>query len=451
MVSAELCAVVEGIHSLKSEITSYITTHGGIRGAGIALYREMIASDFVRKVSETFVTRILLIGISMITSVIVARILGPEGRGLYAVAGTIGALGAQFGNLGLHASNTYWVARDKSLLPALVGNTLFISFAFGGSVAFLVWAVFTIWPSLAPIQGMLLILACIWIPFGLAYMLSQNLLLGIQEVRAYNKIEVILQFVGLISIGATIIFHIVTAETVFSAGLIALVFGLVWALWMLKPYLSRRPTLSRTLFKEHVSYGIKAYSAAFFAFMVLRIDLLMVKYMLGAEQAGYYSIAVTMTDMLFMLPSVTGMILFPQLAVISHNRGKWQFTKRVVLWISLAMLIITVFSSLLAAPLVKVLFGKDFLPAVPAFVWLMPGIFILSINIIFMNFFASIGMPLITVYSPGIAAIVNILLNMKLIPAAGIVGASISSTLSYGLMLLASTVYIRRMKRTILT
>ncbi len=436
---------------MKNEISIYIASHGGIRRAGIALFREMISSDFVRKVSETFVTKILLIGIGMATSVIVARILGPEGRGLYAVAGTIGALGVQFGNLGLHASNTYSVARDKSLLPALIGNTLFISFVFGGLGAFSAWSLFSVWPNLAPVHGLLLTLAFLWIPFGLAYMLLQNILLGIQEVRAYNKIEVMLQIFSLILISATVVFHIVTAETIFSAGLIALVFGLVLAVWRLKPYLSRRPTLSPTLFKEHVSYGIKAYSAAFFAFIVLRIDLLMVKYMLGVEQAGYYSIAVTMADMLFMLPSVIGMILFPQLSSKPNNQERWRITKRVGLWVALAMLILTNFSSLLAAPVVQLLFGKAFLPAVPAFVWLMPGIFFLSINIIYMNYFASIGMPLITVYSPGIAAIVNILLNMKLIPAAGVVGASISSTLSYGLMLIASMVYIIYTRRTALS
>jgi O-antigen/teichoic acid export membrane protein len=117
---------------VKGEISTFIVTHGGIRRAIGALYRRLINSDFVRKVAETFGTRILLIGIGLVTSVIVARILGPDGRGLYAVAATIGAIGVQFGNLGLHASNTYYVARDRSLLPALVGNPLLIGFVFGG-------------------------------------------------------------------------------------------------------------------------------------------------------------------------------------------------------------------------------------------------------------------------------------------------------------------------------
>ena len=99
--------------------------------------KKAVNSDLSQKVVETFVTRILLIGIGLVTSVIVARILGPEGRGLYAVALAVGAIGMQFGNLGLHASNTYYVSRDRSLLPLLVSNTLLVSFAFGGTGALL--------------------------------------------------------------------------------------------------------------------------------------------------------------------------------------------------------------------------------------------------------------------------------------------------------------------------
>ncbi len=77
-----------------------------------------------RSIVETYATRILLIAIGFATTVIISRTLGPSGRGLFAVAAAIGAIGIQFGNLGLHASNTYYVAKDRELLPVLVGNTL---------------------------------------------------------------------------------------------------------------------------------------------------------------------------------------------------------------------------------------------------------------------------------------------------------------------------------------
>ncbi len=416
--------------------------------AGLSLARRAIASDFIRKVAETFATRVVLIGIGLITSVMVARILGPEGRGLYAVATAIGAIGVQFGNLGLHASNTYYVARDRKLLPALVSNTLLVSFGFGGLGSALAWLVFFLWPSLAPVHGLILLLSLVWIPFSLAYMLLQNLLLGIYEVKAYNKIELTTKLLGVTLIALAISVSSVTIETVFSATLIAMIISFNWTLLQLKRYFIKLPWPSWQLFKENMRYGLKAYLVAFFSFLVLRVDLLMVQYLLGSEQAGFYSIAVNMTDMVTMLPVVVGTLLFARLSALSSNHEKWQFTKKLSLVVALLMVFLTTFAAFLAEPTVRLLFGEAFLPAVPAFLWLMPGIVVLCINIIYMNYFAATGMPLITLYSTAISTMLNLALNAQLIPLFGIIGASISSNISYSCMIVVSLSYIFLKKRT---
>jgi len=402
-----------------------------------------LASDLVSKVAQTFATRILLIGIGLTTSAIVARILGPEGRGVYVVASTIGAIGVQFGNLGLHSSNTYYIAKDRNLLPALLGNTLAVSFGFGGFGAALAWVVFSLWPSLAPVHGTILGLALVGIPLGLAYLLVQNILIGINEVSAYNKIELASKILTVSLISLAILFQAVTVETVFSTGLIALLISFTWALWRLQPYLSKFPLPSLALFKDNIGYGFKVYLACFFSFMVLKSDLLMVQYLLGAEQTGYYSVAVNMADMVYMLPSIIGTMLFPKLSAMPSKEEKWQLSKKVSLVVGVMMTLVAIFAAIIAEPIVRSLFGYAFLPAVPAFLWLMPGIVILSINIIYMNYFGSTGMPLITVYSSSASALFNILLNIKLIPCLGIIGASISSVAAYGMMLCFSLVFIR--------
>ena len=105
-------------------------------------HHRIVASEFVRSAATTFATRIVLVGLGLATTVVVARSLGPEGRGLYAVALTIATLGVQLGNLGLHASNTYFVAKDRSLLSGLIGNTLVVTLGLGGLGAAVAGAVF---------------------------------------------------------------------------------------------------------------------------------------------------------------------------------------------------------------------------------------------------------------------------------------------------------------------
>jgi O-antigen/teichoic acid export membrane protein len=403
----------------------------------------------MRKVCETLGTRFLLICIGLITSVVIARILGPEGRGLYGVAMAIGAIVIQFMLLGLNTSNTYYVAKNRELLAPLLGNTIVASFVLGSISVLIIGVVFYIQPNWAPIEGLLLVFSLIWIPFGMFYLLLQRLIIGIYEVRIYNKVELINSILIICFVGILIFSANISVEGVFSAGLVSMILSILWILWKLMSKLNKFPRPSFTLFKESIRYGLKAYIAAFFMFIVLKVDLLMVKYILDAEQAGYYSIAAAMADMVSMLPVVVGTVLFPKLSAMDNKYEKWLFAKKVIIGTAFIMAISVSFASLLAEPAVKLLFGLEFIHSVPAFVWLMPGIFMLSINTIFMIYFASIGMPIITIYSPGVAAIVNLALNMKLIPFLGIVGASISSTISYGLMLIITIIVSFYLKKKI--
>ena len=198
------------------------------------LYSQLINSEFIRKILETIATRVALMGIGLVTSVIVARILGPEGRGIYAVASTTGALVVQFGNTGLHASNSYYVAKDRELLLPLLSNTFFASLGIGFGLAIIALILFSIHPGLAPIQGGILFLTLAWVPFGLLYLLLQNLLIGTQKIRAYNTIEAGNRVISVLFVGALILVNWVTVETVYVSGFVALIVCILWTFWQFK-------------------------------------------------------------------------------------------------------------------------------------------------------------------------------------------------------------------------
>jgi O-antigen/teichoic acid export membrane protein len=149
-----------------------------------------------------------------------------------------------------------------------------------------------------------------------------------------------------------------------------------------------------------------------------------------------------------MLPVTVGTILFPTLSGMSDDVRRWQFTKKVVGFVGLVMTSIAIAASFGSWPLIRTLYGQAFEPATPAFVWLLPGIVLLSLSSLLMNYLASVGMPPIVMYSSGTAAIANVGLNLKLIPSFGIQGASLSMTLSAAIMLAMVLFYIYRSKLT---
>src|SRR5262249_27058126 len=93
-----------------------------------------------------------------------------------------------------------------------------------------------------------------------------------------------------------------------------------------------------------------------------------------------------------------------------------------------------VLASVFAKPLVGFVFGKSFLPAVPAFVWLMPGSFFLGIEVVMVQYLNSLGYPRVIVYSWIVVTALNIGVNLWAIPAYGITGAAIVSSISYFLV-----------------
>lgn len=399
-------------------------------------------SEFIRKIAETFATRVSLIGMGMFTSVIVARILGPEGWGHYAVATAIGAFGVQFGNMGLHASNSYYVARDRRLLLPLLANTMYISLFLGGGIAMVAMAVFFFHPGLAPLHGRLLLLALIWVPFGLAYLLLQNLLIGMDEIRAYNKIEIANRMILIVLVFLLIAGSFVTVESVFTAGLISLLISLSWILWKLRVSISRILTPSIALFLENIRYGIKAYLAAFFAFLIQRVDLLMVKYILGATEAGYYSVALSMADMVYILPAVVGILIFPRLTAMESDQEKWNFSKKAAVYLGAVLTLIVATAILLAKPMIGVLYGKVFLQASPPFVILSVATIFYGMNNMFSYCLAAMSFPWFAVNIWVGAACLNVLLNLYMIRALGIIGAALSSLICYVLIMVLQYSYL---------
>ncbi len=409
--------------------------------------KQLAASDFIRKVAETYATQIVLLGLSLLTSITVARTLGPQGRGLYAVAMAMGLSGVQLGNLGLHASNTYYVAKNRALLPNLLGNSLLVSLSLGGGLGLIAWLVFSLWPRLAPLQGRLLWLGLAWAPIGLAFLLMENLLLGLPDVRSYNKAELLNRALALVFVLAVILRHQTTPETVFSAMLASISLSTVWAFSRLMRVTHRFPRPSVQIFVEHLRLGIKAYLIALFGFLLLRIDLFMVKYLLGAEQAGYYSIASTMADYVLMLPSVIGLILFPRLAAMKDYQEKLRQAKKAAKGTALALFPILAVAGIAAKPVVAILFGKAFSPAAAAFLWLIPGVFAMGVETALVQFLNSLGYPVTIVWIWFSATVLNVLLNLWMIPAFGIAGASVASTICYSLVFLAVLVIVQQTRR----
>ena len=405
--------------------------------------RELLAAAFVRQVLAMCITRISLIAIGLITTVVVARILGPEGRGLYAVAMAIGAIGVQCGTLGLHTVNSYAVAKDRSSLPGLVGNSLAVAALVGALAMTGTYIAVAIRPQIAPLGGSLLFLALLWIPFGLAYTLVQCLLLGVNAVAVYNRAELANRTLALAMILGLMLLHVVSPQMVLAVGLVMTAGACAAAIRHLVRDSGRAPRPSWKLFTGNFSYGLRAYLGTFFCFLVSRTDVLMLKYLAGTEAAGHYSIAGTMADNASILPVIVASLLLPKLSATADIGRKYALMKKTVVGTTLILVPLFGVTMLLAPWAIRVLFGQAFAPAAPAYLWLMPGMLFLGIEVVAVQFLNSIGCPIAVVWIWFGCALVKVIANFRVIPIYGVSGASVVASCVYlvALVLIASVVY----------
>ncbi len=403
-------------------------------------------SDLAQKVAETFATRIALLVLGVATSIAITRSLGPEGRGVFAIASTLSAVGVQFGDLGLSSANIYFVSKDRAVLPALIGNALFVSFGMGTLAIVLLAMLDWISPGLLTARGFTLFLALIAIPPGLAVTFTQNLLMGVQDVRGSNRYSLWIALLMLALVAALGLAHRMTAQSILIVGLITTGAGLFWTLRRLQ-FHAGAIRFSAPLLRLNVAYGVKFYIANFFAFMLLRSDMLMVGNWLGKTQAGLYAVAITLANLFYMLPNVVGSILFPRLSATKDVEERWQIMRKALAATVGIVLVSSLAGGLLARPFIVRMYGAQFEAAVPAFLCLLPGLMFWGASGVLSAYLSSEPMPLRSVFIFFVAFALNLALNFTFLRAYGIVAASVDSSVCYALSFALLWIFVLRPMR----
>jgi O-antigen/teichoic acid export membrane protein len=200
----------------------------------------------------------------------------------------------------------------------------------------------------------------------------------------------------------------------------------------------------KQIFNEAWPFGL----AQFFAFIYLQSDIIMVKYLSSNLETGYYNAAFTIMAGLLLIPSVLfGKYLLPKYHRWA-NKDRIKFYKaykkgnQLMLISGLFILIVLVVSS---KNLVPIVFGESFSKAV-----ILVNILAFSIPVSFVSY--SVGATLVTknhmkykVKLMGSVALLNVLLNLFLIPNYGAKGAAFATIISNILLFVLYLISVKKM------
>jgi O-antigen/teichoic acid export membrane protein len=188
---------------------------------------------------------------------------------------------------------------------------------------------------------------------------------------------------------------------------------------------------------------LRAYVASLFAFLLLRLDLLLVQAYRPEAEVGYFSVAASMADLLYVFPAVVGAVVFPRLASLESVEDKVSLASRISSVIAVACGVLAFAAWVWGRDAISLLYGPAFAPAAPAFAILAVAMWFYGINGVLSGLLASIGFPSFAIWIWALGVAVNVLGNLLLIPRFGIEGAAFASAIGYGLVLVGQLLYVR--------
>jgi O-antigen/teichoic acid export membrane protein len=372
----------------------------------------------------------LVFGIA--ASIIVARALGADGRGLVAVGYSLARILIQFGTAGVLTANPYYAARSSDMRGRIVTNSLWLALVIGTALMAAGVALTALAPGI--VRGLTwtqVLLALGGVPLALANQFLHSVLLGEGRMIAYNAYELVLSglstavvFVVLIPLGGGVTAALAVTLAGYAVG------ALTWLALLVR----HRPGLAPDLgaLKVMVGYGFRAYVATLFGFLVIRVDTLFVNSYLGAEQAGLYAVAVALVDGLFLFPTIVADNLFPRIA----RGGETAMTAEVFRLVAVLYGFFCLVTIPFAGFTIRHLFGPDFVGATSLYYWILPGAYSLGMIAILSNHFAGRGFPARAVVVWVFALALDIVILVLFLDREGTYVASLASSITYCVLLL---------------
>lgn len=193
--------------------------------------------------------------------------------------------------------------------------------------------------------------------------------------------------------------------------------------------------VNKIVVKNLIKHSFPIMLRLFTIAVYMRIDQIMVKEFLGSKQLGIYSTATRITELWYFIPTALMSAALPRLTR-SFELGMDVYERELRHWLRIMLAIavpMTILISLGAPFIIKVLFGEAYMAAAPILIvqaW--AGLFV-AIGVASSPWFINTGLTRYGLYQAAIGAIASLVLNSILIPTYGLVGASISMVISYGL------------------
>ncbi len=396
-----------------------------------------------RRTLGVFTTNVIVLGIGYVGSIILARFLGADGRGLVAIILTATAVLAGIGGMGTDEAATYYASRRARRRPYVLGNGLV--HAAGLLVVSLVVAFLLMGQlqrHIAPhYDERIWLLAGLLVPSYYVYELVTSMLSAEGAFKLRNRLNVTARLSGTAAILAIVGWLKWGVAGALIASLPALLVPAVGGMRLLARNGIR---VSRTVHAASLRYGVRIQVGALLHFLNARFDVLVLSAFAPLATVGSYAIAQLVAELVLLFPLSLGYVLRAQVA--SETKGDSISGAAMRLNGTLVALCV-LFVLTVGPPTIIYGYGPEFHAALVPFLILVPGMWFLAAGGLVQDTLSGRGRPGLSSLLAGGEVIITLGLDLLLIPSHGAVGGAIASVCAYTFYGVASIVTISRLDR----
>ena len=402
-------------------------------------------------ISWLFVDRLLRMGLELVVGMLVARYLGPSQFGLfnYAIAfvsifGVIAALGLD--NIVVRELVNH-PEREKSIL----GTTLVLKAA--GSILAWLLTVSLSYAFVLPNSSQVYWLVCIkasthyFNPTDADNFWFQSQVMS--KYTAFVRSTAFIFFsafrLGLVAFKAPL--------TMFALAVVLEVFIRAIGLIVISIYkglpLKQLDFCFRTAQKLILDSSPLILSA-FFIMIYMRVDQIMLAEMVGVKEVGLYSSAVRLAEAFYVISLIVVPSVFPNLLETKKTSESAFLMKLQSLYnfMAISSYSVSFTVTFCSGWIVSLLFGAEYSNAAPMLSILIWTTVFVNLGVARSSFLTAMNWTRLSVSTVAIGCVVNVALNIVLIPLYDGIGAAVSTLIAYGFATYVSCFMIRKLTGT---
>jgi len=372
--------------------------------------------------------RITALILTLISTLLLARLLNPHEYGLLNLSLTIMFLGNAIADFGINAALIYFIPRTEnkeSVIKRLLKYKI-ITTAVTSLIIFLLSNKISILYNTPELKNIIKFFAISHIFYSF-FFFAQSALQGLRAFKLFMFTDIILSFSRYIPI-LTLILKMGLNWAVIGFCVAYFLSGTISFL-IIFPYLkSQNNKKVEFKNKEIYSYAFFNFGAGLFYLIYNMFTNLLIGYYLPISEVGFFTLAWQISYYGIMtFPAVISISLLPNLSeMVSKKEEIHNLFRRATKYMIYLVLPTSIGLIMLGARLITLIFGIKYSPVEGILILMSLGFMIQGCATSIDNLVLGIGKPKFIMFRNGIQALINLILCIILLPKIGLPGAGIS-------------------------